>query len=1442
MKKNFIFQAVILMIATWSVSAIDIKHKVVIPSFSPPKGTSDNIYYNYRGSNPNRNTFLGMPYENVDPFTGSLNLVHTDFTFPGKNGLDVKIMRYYNSSIWRDIGFAYAGILDISTTTAGLGWSMHMGRVIRPSGAGTPPPCDSKDQPLIELADGSQHVAYTDKNYTSKWITKEYWKYELIADGDYQLTMTNGIKYIFADEYAYTVDGYTCYPVKKIIDTYTSNVINIYYKVVSTRRVIDYIVDTYNRNITFNYNTTTALRLSSITANSKTYNYNYSFINWAGINYPLLTGVTAPGNLASWQYSYTTSAPLYELQSITTPQGGALTYAYTTRSFSVNAITYNFYVVQSRSVGGGTWNFNYYTGDDGDSTKITAPNGVLYVYKYDGARSSYTSGNKWKIGLPKYDRIGTMQKKTYSWTQSPKISDDREWLFDAWDSQIFSPRLSQIVTNRDGVNYTTNYTSYDNYGNPTAFNESGQGTRSTTISYWTGGQSQNIVDRPENQTITVDGESFTISYQYNSNGNKLSENKYGVTTSYTYLTEGNLNKVTDAEGHWVEYSNYEYGVPRAINHHNVYTINRTVNWEGTVSSESNGRGYYTYYTYDGLNRVTRSTPPAGDYTDFTYAANCSWEKATRSAKWTQKNFDNLGRLTGTENIVGVKTTISYNNMGWKSYESYPHTSTNIGRNFSYDNLGRISTITNPDGTTITYTYSNDQMTVKDERNNNTTFAYKAFGNPDDRWVMSVNDNLTGVASYTRNALGSVKQVAKSGITRTYNYNTKNFLISEVNPETGTVSYTPNNIGLVVQRIDPVRSISYAYDNVNRLVSINYPDATDDVTITYNYDVKISNVTPVVSNSYSYDNANRMISKTTVIEGRTYTLGYHYDGRDNIDIITYPDNTQISYTYDGADRVTGITGFASNIQYHPSGGEASITCGNGITTTINYDNRYRVSSINAPNIISYGYQYDGCGNLITLTDNLNGAYNQSFGYDIVNRLTSATGPWGSGTYTYDNHGNRTQKTVGGTVSYAYSSNRLSTAGNWGYVYNGFGEVTQVTDYGYGWLYMSYDPAGRLYYFNDMNFGYPANYWYDGDGVRVKQHQRNGAPKAKSLLYDNELITPSIDVDLLGPVPQYPPYIRYYVSNGGNTFAEYDENNALQCKYIYLNGKHLAKIEGANTYYFYCDNLGTPKAITNSSGVIVRKDNYYPFGEQYNYTGTYKNNHKFTGKERDWSSLDYFGARYYDCRIGRFLTPDPALINVSDNKIIENPLKHNRYSYCLNNPLKYIDPKGEIPILALFGAYVAALGADMPGLNADMITLSADVGNKDWAAVAGDLVGFAIPIVPAAMTGKVSKGLFIAGNKIAEDVLVLGRGPLSRLKNLAIEEGGRISTTSSKEAKEIFKQNYRDIRKADKIIQYMDNIPTTLDESLQKGGQFSRAEVFMINQRKDLLAKTIRKIEN
>lgn len=77
-------------------------------------------------------------------------------------------------------------------------------------------------------------------------------------------------------------------------------------------------------------------------------------------------------------------------------------------------------------------------------------------------------------------------------------------------------------------------------------------------------------------------------------------------------------------------------------------------------------------------------------------------------------------------------------------------------------------------------------------------------------------------------------------------------------------------------------------------------------------------------------------------------------------------------------------------------------------------------------------------------------------------------------------------------------------------------------------------------------------------------------------------------------------------------------------------------------------------------------YYPFGRTR--AGDVPTDIKFTGQRLDDTGLYYYNARYYDATIGRFISPDTIIPRPWD------PQSFNRYSYCLNNPLKYIDPSG------------------------------------------------------------------------------------------------------------------------------------------------------------------------
>src|SRR5262249_14254610 len=82
------------------------------------------------------------------------------------------------------------------------------------------------------------------------------------------------------------------------------------------------------------------------------------------------------------------------------------------------------------------------------------------------------------------------------------------------------------------------------------------------------------------------------------------------------------------------------------------------------------------------------------------------------------------------------------------------------------------------------------------------------------------------------------------------------------------------------------------------------------------------------------------------------------------------------------------------------------------------------------------------------------------------------------------------------------------------------------------------------------------------------------------------------------------------------------------------------------YYHTDAVGNVRAVTDDKGSVIERHDYLPFGEECT-TGPCASNpglqagqpRKFTGKERDSETgLDYFGARYYGSKSGRFTSVD------------------------------------------------------------------------------------------------------------------------------------------------------------------------------------------------------------
>ena len=97
------------------------------------------------------------------------------------------------------------------------------------------------------------------------------------------------------------------------------------------------------------------------------------------------------------------------------------------------------------------------------------------------------------------------------------------------------------------------------------------------------------------------------------------------------------------------------------------------------------------------------------------------------------------------------------------------------------------------------------------------------------------------------------------------------------------------------------------------------------------------------------------------------------------------------------------------------------------------------------------------------------------------------------------------------------------------------------------------------------------------------------------------------------------------------------------------------------------------LMNMDGNIVKRYRFDPWGNLEAQWGTEPNHYLFTGKEKDESGLYYFGARYYNLRLGRWITPEPRCH--PNNLKLKDPQSLNPYSYCRNNPLAFVDPDGQ-----------------------------------------------------------------------------------------------------------------------------------------------------------------------
>jgi RHS repeat-associated protein len=137
----------------------------------------------------------------------------------------------------------------------------------------------------------------------------------------------------------------------------------------------------------------------------------------------------------------------------------------------------------------------------------------------------------------------------------------------------------------------------------------------------------------------------------------------------------------------------------------------------------------------------------------------------------------------------------------------------------------------------------------------------------------------------------------------------------------------------------------------------------------------------------------------------------------------------------------------------------------------------------------------------------------------------------------------------------------------------------------------------------------------------------------------------------------------------------------------------------TTYFHTDGAGSVVAATNDAGAVLWRKDYAPFGAQLNAPPNAERT-SYTGKQHDDQvALTYFGARWFDPDLGRFVSVDPIGFRNA------NTMSFNRYVYAYDNPYKYVDPDGKlawfIPIYFGLAALLASNYAHTPTSATDIV---------------------------------------------------------------------------------------------------------------------------------------------
>lgn len=703
-------------------------------------------------------------------------------------------------------------------------------------------------------------------------------------------------------------------------------------------------------------------------------------------------------------------------------------------------------------------------------------------------------------------------------------------------------------------------------------------------------------------------------------------------TNYAYDSQGNLITVTNALGHITTLSNYDAnGRVGQITDPNDLVNTLTYTARGWLKTRTVG-SQTTTFDYDKVGQLTKVTMPDGSYIRYEY--------------------DAAHRLIAIENPLGERIEYTLDYAGNRTKEEIKDASGNVvlRRASEFNALNQLLRSLNAaNQVTASYSYdANGNMTGVTRYTDSETASSSYQYDPLNR-LKSITDALNGITQFSYDNLDQLNRVTDpKGLQTQYGVSALGELKQTDSPDTATSTQTFDSAGNVKTSTNARgHTTTYTYDALNRVTKLTYHDGS---VVTFAYDSIVAGnygkgrLTSVTDSSgstqYRYDQYGRLTEKLATVNGVSFSTSYRYDQYGRLESITYPSGRDLSFSYqNGQLQQLNVDGSArlKNIAYQPFSAVKSWQWGDNsdYQRTFNLDGQLQSFPLGADVVT---LSYDRAGRISAQTHAHTASRNQSYYYDLLDRVTGSSGAFEM-SFSFDANGNRLSKTEGSAFdqyTVSETSNRIDTisgALNRSYQYDAAGNTLSDGDRSY-----TYNTANRLTTITKGSV--TQDNLYNGLGQRVLK-----------------------TVDGVSTL--------FIYDEAGHLIGEYDAAGTPLMEVVYLGDQPILAMKPSGVYYVHADHLNTPRAIIGANQTVIWRWDSAAFGETAANEDpdgnglAFRFNHRFPGQVMDVEvGLHYNYFRNYDPITGRYIESDP--IGLAGGI--------NTYGYVGASPLNFIDPFG------------------------------------------------------------------------------------------------------------------------------------------------------------------------